>query len=144
VYHILLYKDQILAKVSRYWEQPHQYGIAVPKTVYTTLKLDEESGTKILKAAVEKETTNVQLIFNVLEHGKSVPIGFQHIKCNMIFDVKFDSNQKARFGADDHLTKPNLSLIYSSVVTTDRVVQSILEEEKMTDFRKSGYLNNVR
>jgi hypothetical protein len=44
-------------------------------------------------------------------------IGFQEIKCHIIFDVKMDFTRKARFVAGGHLTQPATSSTYSSVET---------------------------
>ena len=48
-------------------------------------------------------------------------IGFQEIKCHMIFDVKIDFTRKARFVAGGHMTEAPASLTYSSVVSRDSV-----------------------
>ena len=48
-------------------------------------------------------------------------VGFQEIKCHMIFDVKMDLTRKARFVAGGHLTEPPASITYSSVVSRDSV-----------------------
>jgi len=48
-------------------------------------------------------------------------VGFQEIKCHMIFDVKMDLTRKARFVAGGHMTEPPASITYSSVVSRDSV-----------------------
>ena len=54
--------------------------------------------------------------------GKSL-VGYQEIKCHMIFDVKMYGNltRKARFVAGGHTTDPPSSITYSSVVARDSV-----------------------
>ncbi|KAI2489323.1 Reverse transcriptase (RNA-dependent DNA polymerase) [Fragilaria crotonensis] len=48
-------------------------------------------------------------------------VGFQEIKCHMIFDVKMDLTRKARFVAGGHMTEPPPSITYSCVVSRDSV-----------------------
>ncbi len=47
--------------------------------------------------------------------------GFQEIKCHIVFDVKMDFTQKARFVAGGHTTVLPNSLTYSSVVSRENV-----------------------
>ena len=52
-----------------------------------------------------------------VQSGKaSDMIGFQEIKCHMIFDVKMDFTRKARFVAGGHTTETPAGITYSSVV----------------------------
>ena len=48
-------------------------------------------------------------------------IGFQEIRCHVIFDVKIDFTRKARFVAGGHTTDTPASITYSSVVSRDSV-----------------------
>ncbi len=48
-------------------------------------------------------------------------IGFQEIRCHVIFDVKMDFTRKARFVAGGHTTDTPGSIMYSSVVSRDSV-----------------------
>jgi hypothetical protein len=49
-------------------------------------------------------------------------VGYQRIKCHMIFDVKMDNlTRKARFVAGGHTTQTPTSLTYSSVVSRESV-----------------------
>jgi hypothetical protein len=43
--------------------------------------------------------SNNCLAFQFLEENESIPIGYKWIRCHMIFDVKMDFTQKARFVA---------------------------------------------
>jgi len=54
--------------------------------------------------------------------GDVVPVGYKHIPCHMIFDVKMVGLvRKARFVAGGHLTDPPAESVYSSVVTCESV-----------------------
>ena len=48
-------------------------------------------------------------------------IGFQEIRCHVIFDVKMDFTRKARFVAGGHTTDMPASITHSSVVSRDSV-----------------------
>ena len=48
-------------------------------------------------------------------------VGYQEIKCHLIFDVKVDFSRKARFVAGVHTTETPSSMTYASVVSKDSV-----------------------
>ena len=65
---------------------------------------------------------NVRPAFEVFEGTKDqLPIGYQFMKCHMIFDVKFGENFrcKARLVAGGHMTETPATLTYSSVASRD-------------------------
>ena len=112
----------MIAKVrSHYWNHTHKFGILISKSVKEALFLDDETGTDLLQKAIEKEMKNVMPAFTFLEQDKKVPIGYQHIDCHMIFNVKMDFTRKARFVAGGHMTEAPASLTYSSVVSRESV-----------------------
>jgi hypothetical protein len=52
----------------------------------------------------------------------SVPVGYKHITCNMIFEIKMVGLvRKARYVASGHLTDPPVDSVYSSIVTRESV-----------------------
>ena len=86
----------MIAKVrSRYWKRTHKFGILIPKSLKEALLLDDKTGTDLWQKAIEKEMKNVMPAFMFLEQDEKVPIGYQHIDCHMIFDVKMDFTRKA-------------------------------------------------
>ena len=46
----------------------------------------------------------------------TVPPGYKHIDCHMVFDIKTDLTRKARLVAGGHQTDPPKESVYSSVV----------------------------
>ena len=67
---------------------------------------------------------NVRPDFEVFEGTKDqLPVGYQFMKCHMIFDIKFEENfrRKAWLVAGGHMTKTPATLTYSSVVLHDSV-----------------------
>ena len=105
-------------------------GIRLPKTVKEALEIDRVTGTDFWRRAIEKEMAAVTPAFSdekvkglspeEVRKGQ-VLIGYQEIKCHMIFDVKMDMTRKARFVAGGHMTKPPSSITYASVVSRDSV-----------------------
>jgi hypothetical protein len=96
----------------------------VPKTVEEALLIDEESGTDLWRRALNKEMSKVKIAWKVndkytpeqVRRGKANElVGYQEIKCHVIFDVKMDFTRKARFVAGGHMTETPGSLTYSSV-----------------------------
>lgn len=74
--------------------------------------------------------TNVRVAFETDEHATPQEartnkkyVGFQEIKCHMIFSVRMDGQftRKARFVVGGHRTNPPASITYSSVVARDTV-----------------------
>ena len=71
-----------------------------------------------------KEMRNVRPAFEVFEGTKDqLPIGYQFMKCHMMFDVKFGENfrRKTHLVAGGHMTETPATLMYSSVVSRDSV-----------------------
>ena len=118
-------RNRILAKVkSKYWLRSHKFGIRIPKSVEEAKKVDNQNGNTLWWDAICKEMRNVQPAFEVFEGTKDqLPVGYQFMKCHMIFDVKFGENfrRKARLVAGGHMTETPATLTYSSVVSRDSV-----------------------
>ena len=119
-------RNRIIAKAkSKYWLRTHKFGIKIPKTAAEARQLDAENGNTFWWDAILKEMKNVRPAFEAWEKSKEdIPIGFQEIKCHLIFDVKMGENfrRKARFVAGGHTTEiPDSIITYSSVVSRDSV-----------------------
>ena len=111
-------------KTQRYWLKTHKYGIRVPNTVKEVILIDKENGDTLWWDAIMKEMKNVRTAFEVFDKRKEdIPIGYQQIKCHIIFDVKLGENfsRKARLVGGGHTTTAPASITYSSVVSRDSV-----------------------
>ena len=66
---------------------------------------------------------NIRPALEVWENEEDELIGYQKIKCHLIFDIKLGENfrRKARYVAGGHTTETPASLTYSSVVSRDSV-----------------------
>ena len=68
------------------------------------------------------EAKNVDVAFEEIEDGEEVPIGYQFVRCHMIFDVKTGSlKRKGRYVAGGHMTEPPSALTYASVVSRESI-----------------------
>ena len=116
-------KLQIIAKVkTRYFLRSHKFGIELPKSVQDALNIDRETNTTYWQDAIALEIKNVDVAFQDLEENEKVPIGYQQIKCHMIFDVKVGSLQrKARYVAGGHMTEAPAAVTYASVVGRESI-----------------------
>ena len=130
VHTVLRKRNRIVAKVKRYWRTTHKFGIRLPKSVEEALAIDEETGTDHWRKALGKEMSKVKVAWKPMDGvtpaqartGKEPGlIGFQEIRCHIIFDIKMDFTRKARFVAGGHTTDTPGSLTYSSVVSRDSV-----------------------
>jgi hypothetical protein len=120
--HVLKKRDWIILLVrkrtTRYLKRTHKFGIEVPKTVKEALALDRKNGNTLWADAIAKEMKEVCIAFNILPDGRSAPIGYQKIRCHMIFNMKMeDFQQKARLVAGGHLTQAPETITYASVVS---------------------------
>ena len=52
-------------------------------------------------------------------YNNKMPVGYKHIDCHMIFDVKFNLTQKAQHVAGDHQTEEPADSMFSSVISCD-------------------------
>ncbi len=130
VHTVLRKRNRIVAKVKRYWRTTHKFGIRLPKTVAEALAIDDETGTDFWRKALGKEMNKVKVAWTAADGvspeqartGKEPSmIGYQEIRCHVIFDVKMDFTRKARFVAGGHTTDTPGSITYSSVVSRDSV-----------------------
>ena len=115
-------RDHIIAKVkARFLKKSHKFSVEVPNSVQDVYDLDKKNNNTIWRDAIRKEMTNVAVAFHILEHGENESVGYEHITCNLIFDVKMDLRQKARFVAGGHTTNPPVESTYAGVVSRESV-----------------------
>jgi hypothetical protein len=94
--HVLCKQDRIIKKVkSHHYDRTHKYGILLPKSVKEALRIDKETGTDFWQKAIKKEMKAIECTFEFRDNDR-MPLGRQHIDCNMVFDVKITLDRKAR------------------------------------------------
>ena len=112
---------------ARYLKRTHKFGIEVAKTVKEALEIDKRTGTTFWRDAIALEVKNMNVAFQDLEEGEIVPVGYQEIRCHMIFDVKVGSlKRKARYVAGGHTTDAPAALTYASVVSRESIRLGLL------------------
>ena len=116
-------REQIISAVnSRYHKRTHKYGIRVPKDVVEAQKLDKQNGNTYWQDAIDKEMKNVRVAFDIKDGSFTTPVGYQQIRCHIVFDVKLESfKRKARLVAGGHTTETPKTLTYASVVSRESV-----------------------
>jgi hypothetical protein len=124
---VLKKRERIIQKLQKkYWRTEYKFCVRVPKTVDEALQLDKITGTNHWEQALKREMTKVSVAYKPEEgvtpddvrSGKVHDmIGYQKIKCHIIFNVKMKFTRKARFVAGGHMTQPASSINYSSVVS---------------------------
>jgi hypothetical protein len=65
----------------------------MPKRVGEAMKIDSNSGTGFWRKAIEKEMKNVMPAFKFWDDNQ-VSVGYKHIDCHMIFNVKLNLIRK--------------------------------------------------
>ena len=116
-------RDRIIAAVNkRYIKKTHKYGIRIPDCVEDAYEIDKQNENTFWQDAIAHEMKNVRVAFKILGVDEDVPIGYQFVKCHMVFDVKLDGfKRKARFVAGGHMTEAPPIMTYASVVSRETV-----------------------
>ena len=117
------------------------------------------NGNDYWERAMEKEMSKAKVSWRVhrdhtpdeVRHGKCKElIGYQEIKCHLVFDVKMDLTRKARFCANGNEAEAPASITYSSVVSRDSIrivflIAGLNDLDILAADVKNAYLNaNVR
>ena len=78
--------------------------------------------------AIKIKMVNVRSALEVWENPEDLLVGFQKIKCHLIFDIKLGEifRRKARYVTGGHTTETPASLTYSPVVSRDSLRIKIL------------------
>jgi hypothetical protein len=106
VANVLKKRNQIIAKLKRrYWRITHKFGIQLPKSVEEAIQIDRETNTMFWTYTIKKEMERVGIAFDFIKEwtpeqvrqgvAKGDFVGYQEIKCHMVFDVKMDLTRKA-------------------------------------------------
>ena len=107
---------------ARYLKKTHKFGVQVPKSAKHALELDKQNGNTFCQDSIAKEMKNVRVAFQILDENEEVPIGYNFIRCQMIFDVMMeDFRRKSRLVAGGHMTDTPVAITYASVVSREIV-----------------------
>ena len=80
----------------RFLKKTHKFGICVPRTADEALCLDKENGNIKWVNAIAKEMKDIRVAFEIKDDDWKPPVGYQFVKCRMIFDVEIEGFFDAR------------------------------------------------
>ena len=99
-----------------------KYGVRVPRTYAQAREFDaEENNGGLWEKAYRKEMKNVGIAFEILDEGKTAPVGWKKSSVHLIFDVKMTGERKARLVKDGHRTPDPTTSSYAGVVSRESV-----------------------
>jgi hypothetical protein len=115
-------QDRIISAVNKcYHSRTHKFGFEIPKTVERARQIDRELGNTLWQDAIAKEMRAVRVAFMILDDGQEPPVGYQFMRCHMVFDIKLDGfKRKAHLVAGGHVTEaPPAVATFASVVSQE-------------------------
>ena len=88
---VLRKREHIIALVkkrsAKFLKKTHKFGIEVPRTFAEAHALDNKNGNTLWADAIAKEMKNVRITFKILENGERIPIGYQRMRCHIVFNM---------------------------------------------------------
>ena len=115
-------RDAIISAVrSRVRKTTHKYGIELPTSVEHAYEIDRANGNTFWRDAIKKEMYNVGIAFEVLDEGRSVPVGWRKLSYHLVWDVKMDFTRKCRLVLDGHREPTPSGTTFAGVVSRDSV-----------------------
>ena len=78
----------------------HKYGVEISNNVEHAMELDRTNDNTMWRDVLTKEMHNVSVAFEVLDKGQKAPTGWHEVTGHLIWDVKMDFTQKARWVLD--------------------------------------------
>lgn len=83
-------------------------------------------GTDLLLKAFKENVKNLMLALTRLNQVEKFPVGYKHIDCHMILNIKLDFIQKAQFMAWGHVLDAHGLLTHFSMVSWESVRISLI------------------
>ena len=102
-------------------KKSQNFGVEVPTSSEEAYRLNHKNNNTLWSDAIKKEMTNVAVAFHILDHGEEDPVGYEHINCHRIFDVKIDFHRKSQFVSGVHTTNPPAEFTYAGVFSRESV-----------------------
>ena len=82
---------------------------------------DRTNNNTMWRDALMKEMYNVSVAFELLDEGQKAPAGWHKVTGHLIWDVKMDFTQKARWVLDGHKTPDPIGSMFVGVVSRESV-----------------------
>ena len=103
--YTIILQDHIIASANkRIIRITQKHGIELPTSVTQDKKLDEKNGNNLWMNAVNRETENLKVVFEILEDEAKIPVGHNKAYDHLVFDVHIDLERKIRWVKDGHMT----------------------------------------
>lgn len=88
VNHTLKKRDAFIASVkSRLKKSIHKYSIRLPTIIKHTRAIDKKNGNHLCMEALKMEMENVSVVFDILEDGQPLPVGYAKSSGHLVWDV---------------------------------------------------------
>ena len=95
VLHVIKKRSVIISLVeqrnTRYLKQSHKFGIQLPKSAQEARNFDRQNCNQYCQEAIDKKIRNVRRTFQILGNEGTIPVGYKHVHCHMIFDIKMEN-----------------------------------------------------
>ena len=112
----------ILSKVkARIRKTTQKYGIEIPMSIKNAYEINMKNNNDFWRKAIDKEMTNVGVVFQVLDEGKKSPPGWSKASGHIVFDIKMDFTRKAQWVLDGHQQSDPKGSTYAGVVSRESV-----------------------
>ena len=111
----------VTAVGARLRKTTHKYGVEILKNVHHAQGLERRNGNTMWMDALAKEMFNMGIAFEVLEEKQSAPLGWSQVTGHLVWDVKMDFTQKARWALDGHKTPDPIGSTYAGIVSRESV-----------------------
>ena len=100
-----------------------KFGVEVPRNLKEALALDNYNGNELWSKATDKEVNELleHKTFAIHDSKATIPFDYKFVPVQFVFDNKFDGRRKGRLVACGNLTNPDISDIYSGVVSIESV-----------------------
>ena len=106
---------------TRVRQMMQKYGIEMHMSVEDCYEINHKIGNTCWHDAIEKEMMNIGVTFEILPEGQLAPNGCKKATGHLVFDVKMDFTQKARWVLDRHKTPDILGLTYAIVLARESI-----------------------
>ena len=111
------------AFVAKGKQKVFKFGVEIPRNLKEAMSLDASNGNELWSKATDKEITELleHDTFGIYDTKEKIPKDHKYVPVQFVFDNKFDGRRKGRLVACGNLTNPDISDIYSGVVSIESV-----------------------
>ena len=99
----------------------HKYGVGIPRSAEESYALGSKNVNTLWRDILNREMSNLQVVFNILDTNCNPPPGWLKASGNIIFDVIMTLKKKSRWVKDGHRTPEPENLNYACVFSQENV-----------------------